>query len=236
MFEIDQKDIRKLESDLKYFADRALPFATRKTLDDAAWQGSQIARADVKEKLINRNAWTAQSMRYQKSPRTLTIKKQYSIMGTTADYMERQEFGGTKRKTGKHGVAIPTGYSAGQDGQEPRTKLPIRSNRLQNIRLKDRRRYANKRQRNLVAIKQAAAAGGVQHVYLDLGRRRGLFRVTGGKRKPKVRMVHDLSRKSVSIPKTPIIKPAFDETVRMIPAFYADALRFQLRRHRILGY
>lgn len=231
MFGVDNRDIRELERDLKTFANRAYPYATRQTLNDTAFQAQRIAREDVRNDMVLRNRFTVQSIQVDQA-RTLAVSRQAATVGSIADYMEDQEFGATKAKKGSEGVAIATSYSAGQ-GQDaqPRTRLPRKPNKLANIQLQNkRRRGSSRKQRNLIAIKDAAASGN-KFVFLDLGRRKGIFRVTGGKRNPKIRMVHDLSNRSVVIPKNPWLKPAFDESLRMLPAFYADALRFQLRRN-----
>lgn len=230
MFGVDTRDIKEMERDLKTFARKAYPFATRKTVNDAAFQAQRIARADVREEMVNRNRFTVQSIQVEQT-KTLQVSRQAAVVGSIADYMEDQEFGAVKTKTGKEGVSIATSYSAGQgDNAQPRTRLPRKPNRMANIQLQRRRKKGTSRkQQNLIAIKQAAETGR-KYVFLDLGRTKGIFKVTGGKRRPKIKMVHDMSRQSVVIPKNPWLAPAFEETTRMIPAFYADALRFQLRR------
>lgn len=233
MFGVDTKSIKQMERDLKTFASKAYPFATRKTVNDAAFQAQRIARTDVKDNMTNRNRFTVQSIQVEQT-RTLRVSRQASVIGSTADYMEDQEFGAVKSKTGKEGVQIATSYSAGQgENAQPRTRLPRKPNRMASISLQKRRKKGGSRkQQNFIAIRQAAATGR-KFVFLDLGRRKGIFRVTGGKRRPKIKMVHDMTKQSVVIPKNPWLKPAFDEAASMLPAFYADALRFQLRRRNI---
>lgn len=233
MFGVDTKNIKQMERDLKTFASKAYPFATRKTVNDAAFQAQRIARVDVKDNMTNRNRFTVQSIQVEQT-RTLQVSQQAAVVGSIADYMEDQEFGAVKSKTGKEGVTIATPYSSGEgENAQPRTRLPRKPNRMQSIALQKRRKKGSSRKRqNFIAIRQAAATGR-KFVFLDLGRRKGIFRVTGGKRRSKIKMVHDMTKQSVVIPKNPWLKPAFDETTRMLPAFYADALRFQLRRRNI---
>lgn len=229
MFNVDTKEIKRLSRDLKTFAARAYPFATKNTLNTAAFKAQGFAKAGVRSSMVQRNRFTVQSIQVEQT-RTLDVRRQAAIVGSIADYMADQEFGGLKTKTGKKGVAIATGYSAGQEGQQPRTRLPRKPNQLLAIQLKHRRRKgANRRQRNLIAVKDAAASGN-KYVYLDLGRTEGIFRVIGGKRNPRVKMVHDLSRTSVRIPANPWLSPAIDKTEPLMPGIYGDSLRFQLRR------
>ena len=58
MFGVNTRDIKDMERDLKTFAKDAFPFATRKTVNDAAFQTQRIARVDVREQMVNRNRFT----------------------------------------------------------------------------------------------------------------------------------------------------------------------------------
>jgi len=233
MITVDTKELRRLESELKVFARRAYPFATKATINSAAFSAQRTARKGIKQKFTTRNRFTEQSVRVEQA-KTLNVSRQSALVGSTADYMVDQEFGGTKVKKGKKGVAIPTSYSAGQgENKQPRTRLPRKANKLQNIVLKRRRkRGASRAQQNLIAVKQAAASNR-KYVYLDLKRREGIFKIIGGKNKPRIKMVHDLSRKSVRIPRSPWLGPAVTKTVPKIPEMYVKALRFQLQRNNL---
>lgn len=232
MIEVDTRQLKELERDLKVFARRAYPFATKSTVNGAAFQTQKTARRDIQVKMVTRNKFTVQSVRVEQA-RTLNVNRQAAIVGSIADYMADQEFGGVTVKTGGEGVAIPTGYSAGQENQQPRTKLPRKPNKLSNIQLKRRRGKAvSRKQRNVAAVK-AAAASNNKYVYLDIGKRKGIFRVIGGKRKPRLKMVYDLSRASTPIPKNPWLKPATDDTQQKIPAIYFKALTFQANRLKL---
>jgi hypothetical protein len=229
MFDIDDKDVKRLERELKTFAKRALPFATKNTLNRAAFDTQRESKEIIERKMITRNRFTLSSIRVDQA-RTLVIRNQSATVGSIADYMEDQEFGTTKASKGKEGVSIATGYAAGQEGQRQRTRLPRKPNRMQSIQLQRRRKKgATRRQQNFIAIKQAAESGR-KFVFLDLGRRRGIFRVVGGKRKPRIKMVHDMTKRSVIIPRNPWLSPAVAATSRRIAGFYADSLRFQLKR------
>ena len=229
MFGIDDKNIKKLEKDLEFFAARAVPFATKFALNKAAFTAQRIARADVKRNLINRNRFTVQSIQVDQA-RTLNINRQSSTVGSIAGYMEDQEFGTIKSSGGKEGVSIATSYSAGQAGAGRRTKLPTDVNNLQAIQLrKGRKKGQSKRQRSMAAIKGAAGSGR-RYVFLELARSKGIFKVVGGKKYNRIRMVHDMTRRSVVVPKRPWLEPAHRQAQDIIPLFYTDGLEFQLRR------
>jgi len=231
MFKVNSSDVKKLESDLKQFASRSIPFATKKTLNDSAFAARAMSQADIKSGMVNRNKFTMQSIRVDQA-RTLRISRQEATIGSIADYMEDQEFGAVKTKKGKEGVGISTSYAAGQGmNNQPRTRLPRKANKMSQIQLsKGRKKTYSKKQRNLVAIKEAAASSR-KFVFLDLQKSKGIFKVIGSKKRSKLRMVRDMSSGSVVVPKNPWLEPAFNEAKRMTPAFYADALRFQARKH-----
>lgn len=233
MFKIDTKDIKRLEDDLKTFAFRAFPFATKSTLNRSAFEAQSAARANVSKDMIERNKFTKQSILVEKA-KTLNVRRQSATVGSIADYMEDQEFGGVKRSQGKQGVPIATSYSAGEGmNSGARTRVPKRANALQNIQLnKKRGRGKNKRQRNLIAVKEAAASGN-KYVYLELQKKKGIFKVVDGKRRPKLRMVHDLTEQSVTIPKSQWLRPAVQRVEVLMPEFYREALIFQLKRHNL---
>ena len=237
MFHIDNKSIKRLEADLKAFASKALPFATKQTLNRAAFDAQKEARSIVSQKMVERNKFTRQSIRVDQA-KTLNLRRQEAAVGSIADFMADQEFGSTKASRGRHGVAIPTSFSAGQQGQRPRTRLPRKPNKLASIRLKQgKRKPANKRQRTLFAIQDAVTSGN-RTIFLDLGKTKGIFRVVGGRKKfkrggpkgAKLKMLHDMSNKTVRIPRNPWLAPATKRTEKKIPGFYRDAIVFQLKR------
>lgn len=229
MFKINTKEIKKFERDLKGFAHKAYPFATKNTVNTAAFRAQKLAKRDIEIKMVLRNSHARQSIQVEQST-TLKVSRQAAVIGSTADYMEDQEFGTTIVSKGKKGVSIPTGYSAGQEGQSPRTRLPRKPNKLVNIRLKhSRRKLKTRRARNAARLREAASSGH-KYIYLDLGKSEGIFKVIGGKRNPRIKMIHDMSRKSVVIPRNPWLKPVVDTVQVLIPKIYRDALVFQLKR------
>lgn len=235
MFELDDRDVKRYAADLKTFARRAYPFATKATVNRAAFETRKGYQEGMRDDLTLRNKWTERSVRVDQA-KTLIVSRQEAIVGSMADYMATQEFGGTVKGKGKH-QPIATSYSAGLgQNTRPRTKLPRKPNQLKNIQLKRRGQgTAGRNARNAAAIREAAGSGN-KFVFLDLGRRQGIFRVLGGKRRPYIRMVWDLSSKSVRVPRKPLLLPATRATEKQIPQYYGEAALFQLKRHRILGY
>lgn len=231
MLRADTTQNKQLARDLLTFAHRAYPFATKSTVNGMAFEGQKIARGNIREQMITRNRWTGQSVQVEPT-KTLNVQQQASKLGSVADYMATQEFGGTRAKKGKEGVPIPTSFSSGEgESAKPRKKMPRPRNRMRRVKLsKKTRTYTTKAQQRVATVKHAVATG-KRYFFMDLGRSKGIFRATGSKRKPRIKMVWSMSKPSVNVPRNAWLEPA-SHAVDPAP-IYRDALRFQLRRHRI---
>lgn len=231
MFKIDDEQIKEFESDLKTFKFKALPFATKGTLNRAAVLTQDKTKTRVRNQMITRNKFTENSFKVL-FVKTLKISDQESVVGSIAPYMDEQEFGGTKTKTGKHGVSIPTSVASGEGrGAQPRRKKIPKARRLGSIALKNNRpKVKSQKQDNFLRIQQAITSGR-KFVFMDLQRHPGIFRISGGKRNPKIDQIYDLSRKSVPIPKNPTLGPSSNAVQKQMAFIYKKQLEKQLRRH-----
>lgn len=238
MFELDVRDIDKLERQLETFNKRGIPYATRECINKSAFHAQKISRQMIESDFINRNHYTKQSVRVDMS-RTLDTQHQYSVVGSDVEWMERQEFGGRVSKKGDEGHPIATSYAAGQRRAKSRTKLPTRRNKLKTIALsKKGKRTAKNNKQSLVFKVQDAVDSGDRVIFHDFGegKSRGIFRVVGGKsgykrswpKRTKLQMLYNLSRDSVTTPKKPWLKPSVLKTKPMMEEFYYDALQYQI--------
>lgn len=200
MITLDDRQIKRFENDLKQFAEKAYPFATRDTLNKAAFDAQRRGRDNISTGMIVRNRYTLQSIQVERA-QTLKLSSQTAIVGSVASYLATQEFGGAVRGHGKN-QPIATSYSAGQgDDTRPRTRLPRANNLMKAIALQRTRSRKPRSRAGMVALAiHQAKAEGRQFVYLNLGRRQGIFRVLGTRAKPRIRMVWDLSHRSVRAP------------------------------------
>jgi hypothetical protein len=230
---VDLKEIKEFEKDLKVFASSAYPYATRDTVNETAFKAMSLAKEHVNKNMVIKNAWTMRGIKVSKT-KSLIVSQQQSVVGSVDDYMERQEFGGVVHG-GKVGKPIATSASANQGSANPRTKATTRSNRLSRIKLHKRHRRALKsgmnRHARIAAQIRQAAEDSEKYVYLETKNRKGIYRLQGGRRKPKIKsMVWDLSRKNTVTKKNPWLKPSVDEVRLHSPRIYRDSLIFQLKR------
>lgn len=238
MIRIDTKDIKQKENLLKGLARRAYPFATKETINSAAWDARAGTQELIKKKLTTRNKFTEQSVKVTQA-KGLNVKTQIAVVGSIAPYFEDQEFGSVRPSTGKHGRPIPTAYSSGEGtNAKERKRLPKRANKLRNIRLTDGRRKPKNRKQATVFAVQNAVLTNKRTVYLDLGKTKGIFKVLNGSKKfkrgwPKgarLKMLYNLDNKAVTVTGRPTLGPAAHETAKKLPEFYSKALDFQLKR------
>ena len=230
MIIVDDEEIKQFESDLKTFAARAYPFATKETLNTAAFSAKEGAVVNTRNQMITRNKFTENSWKVEKV-QGLNVSRQHSVVGSVAPYMERQEFGGTKRKSGKTGVPIPTPAASGEsEGVLPRRRVVPRSRALGRITLRNSGVKAfSKKQKNFLKVKFTAKSGR-KFVFLDFQRHPGIYRVEGGVKNTEIKLMWDMSKESVIIPRNPVLGPAVEDARRIMPFLYREALEFQLKR------
>jgi hypothetical protein len=233
-FRADMKRVEKLAKTLESVAKKALPHAVRASLNTTAFEARKEWVGQLDKAMVLRNKFTANSLRVEKV-KGIVISTMQSSVGSVAPYMAAQEFGGHEASKKKHGVPIPTTTAAGQGMKaQPRTKQVQKKNWQSAIQL--RAKVTGRRgRRNAVALALAEKSGGV--AFLDLGKRKGLFRVTRtSKGRLRVRMIWDLSKKSVTQKPRPTLEPTLRVIELRAPAFQEAALLEQFRRRKILGY
>lgn len=226
---VDLSDLKRLSRDLKAVSERALPHASRNALNDAAFEARKLWQEQMKDKFILRNDWTTRTLNVQRAKGTNVATMESSVRSNQA-YLVTQEYGGFDSGS------VPTGVATGEGrGANPRKKLVRKPNKMGNISLGQRHRRGTRKQRNAVAL-HLAASSGKKFVFLELNKKKGLFRLSGGKKQPKLDMVWDTTSKSHRIRATPTLGPAIQRLERELPRIMTKALMDQLKRHKVFGY
>lgn len=252
---IESPDMKKLHKHLVKMRKKAVPYAIRSTLNDAAFDNRVEAIRVVKQDMITRNTWTERSIRVSKV-KGLNVAQMFSQAGSVAEYMAVQEDGGSKsKKPGSHGVVLPTPESA-KESSIPRRKLPIPSNRLKNIKMeKPGGHYRSKKQENFARVALAVKKR-KRHVYQEWSGGSGIFRLEGGRKRVttrksafgsvadrdrnkfsnlRLRMTQNLEHKRVEIPENPWLAPARIKTVKKLPNFYVKNVWFQIKKYNLFS-
>lgn len=225
MFEIDSRQLHQLVDALEDVNAKGIKFAQRNTVNDYAFKTAAKAKQTIREEFTIRNTWTQRSIRVDKANRHIDS----SEVGSTQEYMREQEYGATT--PGPRNV--PTPAAAGQSSRARKRTRPVRQvNRMSNINLKRRSQRMGgltRKQQNIAAVRQAADEGR-KYVYLDRGRTKGIFRLFGGKRRPRTRLVQDLSRRVRVVPKHPWLTPSTLAVMQHSGEIYWRRLTQQLNR------
>ncbi len=228
---IQDKELRQFQRDLKAFSRKEFAIINGMALNQTAFETSKKYKEVTKRNFTLRNKFTVSSIRFQK---VKGFQNQFSEAGSIAPYMEDQEFGETKTKTGKKGVAIPTTSASNESlGARPRKRVVPRAKRRGSIRLfRSGVRSTSRKQHVVATVRAAAGQRGNTFVYLPrLGKMtQGIYRITGSKKKPKIRLIYDLSRTSVTIPRTPGLKVSVGKISREMPRFYKEAFEKRLKK------
>jgi len=243
MMSVETDNINKLELQLGKFTKTAVPFATKNTLNVTAFKTAAVAKDIIQEKMVIRNRFTLSSVRVDMA-RSNNINRMQSTVGSIADYMEDQEFGGQKVKKGSEGIPIATSYASGEGsgdkgtGTSPRKKLATPRNRMNRIKLLSKRIKAKNDNQELIIKVFNAVKTGKREIYHKFQKSKGIFRVVGGSKKSskwwpkgaKLKMIQDLSNDSVTIPKTAWLKPAVDKVAPTMQEIHNKSLQFQVDR------
>jgi hypothetical protein len=234
---VDTRDLRKLERDLKKVAAKAFPYAVKDALNSTAFTARQEWQSGIKKKFTLRNDFTVRSVRVDKA-QGLNLSRMQAVVGSVAPYMGDQEEGATVKGGGKH-KAIPAPAAAGhRPGSGIRTRLVRPKYKLSSVSVAGTPGGGyGKRRRNAVAI-AVAMRKGQKFVLLNRikGKGRGLFEITGAKKLARTKMLWDMSRGSVQVKPTHTLESAVTFTGKRMPNIMSEALRRQLKRHRVIGF
>lgn len=221
--DIDLSQSKRLERILAGIRQRSVGFAIRNTLNDLAF----VARRNLVEKIdhdfVNRNTWTKRSIRVERARYT----GDHSEVGSTEEYMAKQEFGGRGEKY------IATGNASGEGGRvrvrERAVRAANRINKLQSAKLPPI--PGTKRRQGYVHLLMAHRRG-MKYVVLENEQgQRGLYRVLGTKQKPKSKLLYMLRKSPVEIKRHQWLQPTTERVQReQVGTLYFVRLRQELAR------
>jgi len=124
----NDKDWKKLEKDLANMRKTALPYAVNAYLNAIAFETMGKGREIAQSRMILRNKYTVQSIRANKATYSRDINTMRSSAGSVAEYMEKQELGGTARGASGRNKPIATSDASGESGASTRKRLPTAAN------------------------------------------------------------------------------------------------------------
>lgn len=219
-----------MQRELEQLAKRGVAYAARDTVNGLAFAGRKIWQEQMASTLTLRNAFTQRRALVERA--TGTRMPVEAVLGHTEDYMRRLESGiGERARRG--GLAIPTETAAGQaKGSLPAgRKRAVRPSLVIRVlgKIKRQSRSMPRKARNARAVREAISNGS-RLAYLELDRRRGIYKIMGGRKKPQIRKLYDLSRRSVPLPRIPTLEKTLELALLQGPTIALAALQRQLDR------
>jgi hypothetical protein len=231
---LEVRGLDEMLRELETMAKRAVPYAARESLTSLAFAGRAIWQSEMASSLTLRNKWTQRRALVERA-RGSRMAEMEAVLGHTEDYVRRLEFGiGERAKRG--GVAIPSETAAGQakgslsGGRRRAVRKSLIIRQLGKI--KRQSSGMPRKARNARAVRQAIKDGS-RLAYLEFSKRRGIYRVMGGRKKPTVLKLYDLTRPSVPLPRIPTLQRSIDQALLRAPTIALAAVMRQLERHRI---
>jgi hypothetical protein len=231
---IDIRGIDEMQRQLTELSKRSVPYAARETLNSLAFEGRKIWQGEMRASLTLRNQFTERRALVEPA-RNLRMSTMEAKLGHTEEYMRLLEEGKPERAD-RRWRAIPTEVAAGQakgslsGGRKRAVRRANIIRTLGNLKAKGFSGRSRKAQ-NARAV-GAAIKSGKRLALLDFGRRKGIYKIMGGKRRPKVVKLYDLSRRVTPMPKIPTLQRTLDQTLQRGPAIAYEALERQLARLR----
>jgi hypothetical protein len=221
-----------MQRELETIAKRSVPFAARETVNGLAFAGREAWQDEMRQSLKLRNRFTERRALVDRA-RTLRMSAMEARLGHTEEYMRLLEFG-KPEKAAKRFRAIPTEIAAGQakgslsGGRVKAVRPSAIITRLGSLKLKGAK--ARSRKANNARAVRGAIRTGRRLALLDLGKGAGIYRVMGGKRRPKIVKLYDLTRRRTPMPRTPTLERALTRALSKGPAIAFAALERQIAR------
>lgn len=220
----------RMQRELEAMSRRHVPRAARELVNSLAFAGREAWQREMQARLTLRNQFTQRRALVDQC-RTLRMSAIESRLGHTEPYMALLEKGGRERAA-KRFRPIPTEVAAGQPkgslkaGRRRLVRPSALISRLGSLKL--RGANARGRKANNARAVQGAIRSGRRLALLDLGRGKGIYRVTGGRKRARVIKLYDLTRRSVLVPRTPTLALALKRALRKAPRLAHTALTRQL--------
>jgi hypothetical protein len=225
------RGVDEMQRQLQTLASRSLPFAARETVNGMAFAGRAAWQEEMRHALTLRNRFTERRALVERAT-TLRMSRMQAVLGHTEPYMATLEGGGAERAD-KRFRPIPTEVAAGQAKGSTKSGRK-RAVRVANIithlsrRIPGGGKSGSRKARNAKAI-QGAIRTGRRLALLDLGKRKGIFRITGRK-KLNISMLYDLTRRVTPVPRVPTLRRAVERASAKGPELASRALEKQFER------
>jgi hypothetical protein len=218
----------ELQKDLKICAKEAIPFACRDAINLAAFEARKDWQAEMGRKFTVRNRYVQRSIRVEPvAASAREVKNMVAVVGSLFGPLQTQETGGEMKGEGSKAYSIP-------ERKNPKRPLSRREWQTKIKLWPGRPRYGSTRQRNAINIAHAVRHG---EKFIELTTRHGpMIAAIAGRERVKLRIVWNLTRRSVHVPAHPTLGPAMDKVAQRMPDHMTQGITKQLKRRRVFGF
>lgn len=223
-----------MQRELEAASRSGVPRAARELVNGMAFEARAAWQDEMRRSLTLRNKFTERRALVVRAT-TLRRTGMEARLGHTEPYMALLE-DGKREKASKRFRAIPTEIAAGQSfgslagGRKRAVRPSSIITRLGSLKVKGAK--ARGRKANNARAIQGGLKSGRRLALLDLGRGKGIYRIKGGRRKPKILKLYDLSRRSTPMPRIPTLQRAINRALNRSHLIAFAALERQLFRVR----
>lgn len=222
----DIRGVKEMVRDLRAIREKALPFAARDALTQAAVTTRTIWQGLIRTSFVLRNQYTVRSILFERASGA-SVATMQSKVGSTTDYMDEQETGGTFKAR----KAIPAPSAAGQPAGSGSRTAQVRARfRLGAIHVDHPSLRGNRKQRNAIRMATAKRAGNKTVLLERPNGTKGLFSLAGGMRALKTRLLWTTGRPMVSLKGKHTLQHALTAVQPKLAHMYAASLLSQLNR------
>jgi len=221
------RELKTLSKALKHLGHgKGAGYVAKNALNHGVFTARQKWHGEMDDRLILRNNFTKKAVSVVRATGT-DITRLRAVIGSRAPFMDDVEGGQSESKKGRHGVPVPTGYAAGQEGANPTTKLVrarfrIGATDTANIQ-KDVARFRTSKQRNAVTIALARRRN-VPFGVLETQHGHGLFKINKGRAAAKKKRKRN-RRRSKATP--PPVKFSSSGAPKLVWSYYNPTVRMR---------
>jgi hypothetical protein len=235
-FRVDDGELLRMEKVLGELSSKGQRFAVRAVLNQVAYDAAGRARNEIRKSFTVRNNYTVRSVVYEKvPPGQKDPNKMVSVVGSMQEYMAKQEEGFTERSSGKHGVEVPTGETAGTPGAIPRRKAVKRAFYRRGLKMSKGWGDAKTEKGLLMEKVFMAMKSGRRVISATLKGLPGLWLLKGGRRGgrgwprgARLHLLYSMGKKSVAVKPTPWLSRAAKTAAAGTPELYRKELEKQI--------
>lgn len=220
MFKAKTNKLKKLK---KILSPAMYAKIVRATLNDQAFEARRVAQQQILPRTFTlRNKFIVNSVRIKKSPKR-KLARLVALMGSINPALRKQEKGATINEP-----RIPATFSRISKSPEKKVRAAMRVNKLGDLPKPSDMRGNSLHSKNVALLRRMSRTKD-KRAFIIRGHRKirkGIYKLHGGGKNPRLRIIHDLSKKRVRLKRRRWLLPS----ARPIRKLYFPLFQKNFRR------